>query len=606
MSNALVANMSLHRGAGFSPRRFARLPLYAALFFVLVWPVIMLIAGSFRSAAPGFDGEWTLAAWGSTFDSPGTGQAMSNSLFLSLVTTLLSTLIAAGLAFLSERTDMPLRRAITPCLMLMFATPALFYALGYALLGNAYTGSANSLLRTLFGVAAARLDVETWTGLITVMVLKKASIIYLFLIGPFRALDSSHNDASLVSGVGQFGSFFRIDLPTLTPALTGAILLGIVAGLQAFDMVLILGWPQDIDVIATRIMSFINGSAPPDYARASVLSIVLLAVVAILCIVQSRLLGKRSFVTVAGKRNSQRRVRLGRARWPLAAAVAFYLLLAVILPIGSVVFSSFQPFPGIYEGFSLRHYRSIFALPRMTDAIRVTFSIALIAGFAAMLFAVAVAQLGRALPPRRAAALRFVSLIPLAMPGVVTALAISWAVVSMPGLKQLYGTFWLVTLALVVVVVPFAIQVANAATAQISPELQEAARIAGASAPQATMDVVLRLIAPSFLSGWFMAAIIVSGNLEVPLLLKAPGLNPIATVVYSLYSSGDFSAASALLVILLLVKAAIWGTALAGYRLWRAWRQYRRQRLLSEIAIWREEASAPVSRAVTATATIAG
>jgi iron(III) transport system permease protein len=85
-----------------------------------------------------------------------------------------------------------------------------------------------------------------------------------------------------------------------------------------------------------------------------------------------------------------------------------------------------------------------------------------------------------------------------------------------------------------------------------------------------------------------MAAIIVSGNLEVPLLLKAPGLNPIATVVYSLYSSGDFSAASALLVVLLLAKAAIWGSAWAVYRGYIALRHYRRQRLLDEIDAWRE------------------
>lgn len=560
-----------------------RLPLYAALFFILVWPVLMLVVGAFRSAPPGFGGEWTLAAWAGTFDSPGTTRAIRNSLVLSLASTLLATLIAAALAFLAERTDVPLRRAITPCLMLMFATPALFYALGYALLGNAHTGSANQLARTLFGAGAAWFDVETWAGLITVMVLKKASVIYLFLIGPFRALDASHNDASLVSGVSPLGTFFRIDLPTLTPALTGAILLGVVAGLQAFDMVLILGWPQDIDVVATRIMTLINGSVPPDYARASVLSIALLAVVAVLCVAQSRLLGRRSFVTVGGKHGGRRRLRLGRARWPLAALVAGYLLLAAVVPVGSVVFSSFQPFPGLYEGFSLQHYRRILALPRVVDAIQLTFAIALLSGFAAMALAVSVALLARALPPRRAALLRFVSLVPLAMPGVVTALAVSWAVVSLPVLKQLYGTFWLVTLALVVVVTPFTIQVANASVAQLAPELQEAARIAGASPPRAAIDVVLRLIAPSFLAGWFMAAIIVSGNLEVPLLLRAPGLSPIASVVYSLHSAGEFAAAAALLVVLLLAKVAVWGVAWAGYRLWRAARRERDRRLLQAL-----------------------
>ncbi|NLF19685.1 MAG: hypothetical protein GX595_20835, partial [Lentisphaerae bacterium] len=98
--------------AHLRPGGLLRVPLYLALFCILVWPVLMLVAGSFRSAAPGFDAEWTLAAWTSTFDSPGTGRAMSNALLLSLVTTLAATLLAAGLAFLSERTDVPLRRAV--------------------------------------------------------------------------------------------------------------------------------------------------------------------------------------------------------------------------------------------------------------------------------------------------------------------------------------------------------------------------------------------------------------------------------------------------------------------------------------------------------------
>jgi iron(III) transport system permease protein len=109
-------------------------------------------------------------------------------------------------------------------------------------------------------------------------------------------------------------------------------------------------------------------------------------------------------------------------------------------------------------------------------------------------------------------------------------------------------------------------QAASAAMAQISPELQEAARISGASATRALVDVVLRLIAPSFLIGWFMAAILTSGNLDVPLLLDAPGQRPIVSVIYDLNSRGDFSLACALLVITLAAKA---GLGLGGYGLLR-------------------------------------
>jgi len=555
-----------------SPRAGARIFLYAILLAIMVWPALMLGAGSFRSVPPGFQGEWTLDAWRTTFGGPGIGDAFYNSLVLSVVGTLLATLFAAGLAFLSERSDAPLRRWILPSLLIAFATPPLFYALGYAFLGNQYTGWLNNLASWLFGIGYL-IDIETWPGLIAASMFKKTAIIYLFLIGPFRALSSSHDEASLVAGASQLKTFFSISLPSLTPALSGAILLGLVGGLQAFDLVLILGWPQSINVVATRILTFIAGLGGPDYGKASVLSIALIAAVGLLCYVQSRLLARRNFVTIGGKSNALRRVALGRARPLFGVLIAFYLMLVVALPIGSVLFTSLQPIPGVYENFSLRHYRAIFALPRVTSAIALTFTLSIAVGFIAMVLAILIAQISRGLPARESSLVRFITYIPLAMPGAVTAVAISWAVISVPGLKQLYGTSTLMLLALVVCVVPFAIQVANAAVVQVAPELQEAAWIAGASRFRAFIDVTLWLLAPSFFAGWFMASVIVSGNLEIPLLLKAPDLNLVATVVYNLNSTSDFSAASALLVVLLGAEFALLLFAWWGWKLLARWRR---------------------------------
>lgn len=549
----------------WSPRWSGRLFLYGTLLAIMVWPAFMLVVGSFRSLPPGFAGEWTLEAWRTTFGGPGIADAIYNSLIISAVTTVLATFIAAALAFLSERTDAPLKKLILPGLLITFATPPLFYALGYSFLGNRYTGWLNNLATWAVGVDHL-IDIESWPGLIIASIFKKVSIIYLFLLGPFRSLSAAHDDASLVAGASQLKTFFTISLPSLTPALSGAILLGLVGGLQAFDLVLILGWPQNINVIATRILTFVTGLGGPDYAKASVLSIALVAMVAVLCFFQAKLLAGRNFVTIVGKTSAPRRIALRRSRVPFAVAIVLFLLPAVVFPIGSVLFTSFQPIPGVYENFSLRHYHTIFSLPRVTSAIALTFALSILVGFVAMLLAILIAQIAKGLTAREFSLVRFITYIPLAMPGAVTAVAISWAVISVPGLKQLYGTSVLMVLALVICVVPFAIQVANAAVVQVAPELQEAAWIAGASRRRTFLDITLWLLAPSFFAGWFMAAVIVSGNLEIPLLLKAPDLNLVATVVYNLNSTSDYSAASALLVVLLLAEFAVLALS---YFLWR-------------------------------------
>jgi len=549
-------------------------PLLLVVGLLLVWPLIMLAAGSFRTAPPGFVADWSTAAWRQAFDNPATLQAIRNSVIIALVSTTVATAFAAGLAFLSERSDAPLRRWITPAMVLAFATPGLFYAIGFGLVANPYTGFLNTLVQVITGTNWTPLDIETWPGLLAVVTLKKTAVIYLFLIGPFRALDPSHDEASLMAGAGPLATFLRIDIPILAPALTGAVLLGVVSGLQTFDMALVLGWPFDLQVIATRIFQFVNEGATPQYDKASVLSLALLAVVAGLSLAQARILGRRSFVTVGGKSRAGARMALGRGRLVAAVLIALYLLVGVALPVGSVLLSSFQPFPGVYSGFSFQSYVDVALIPRLWDSLKLTLLLAFGTGLAAMALAFLVVQGGRWAGPRAAAWLKFATFIPLAMPGVVTALAIGWAFLSLPGLKHLYGTAELVAVALVVCAMPFAVQAIQAGASQIAPELHEAAAVAGAPPHRVLFDVAFRLLIPSFLIGWFMTAVLATGNLEVPLLLKSPGEQPVSAVIYDLNARGEFSAACALLTVTLIVKALI---ALAGYAGFRAFRNLRPQ-----------------------------
>lgn len=559
----------------FSPALWRRLrphlllsPLYILLGILFVWPLLMLVAGAFRTASPGNQGEWTLAAATTTFSSPGIFTAIGNSLVLTLTATVAATILAAAFAFLAERTDAPLRRWITPAMALMFATPTLFYAVGYGLLANPYSGLLNKLIQVLFATTATPINIESWGGLIAVTIFRKTAVSYLFLIGPFRALSGMHEDASLISGASPLGTFFRIDLPILAPALTGVVLLGLVSGLHAFDLPLIIGSPAKIEVISTQIYDFLTTYTPPDYGRASFLSVVLVLVVALLYWLQLKVLGRRGYTTVGGKAAAARRFRVrGWLRPTLGVAIVLYLLVAEALPIASLFFSSLQPYPGVYSNFSLLNYAHALQRPAVLDAIVTTVTLALLVGGAAMIIALAVTQAGRAVGRRTTAALRFMTLIPLALPGLVTTLAVVWAYVSVPGLRDIYGTIWLMVLAMIVVVMPLAMQQAHAASAQIAPELLEAARIAGASAGRTLIDVTGRLIAPSFFAGWYIAGVIIIGNLDVPLLLGAPGLSTIAAEVYNLNALGRFSEASALLVILMLAMAVI---GLAGWGLARA------------------------------------
>ncbi|ANF83244.1 hypothetical protein A3K93_13440 (plasmid) [Acinetobacter sp. NCu2D-2] len=535
-------------------RKWWLIPFFLLIAILFVWPLIMMVAGGFKDTAPFLEGHWTLAAWSTVFDNPGLIKAVWTSTKLAFITTLSALFIASIFAFITERTDLKIKKVILPTMALIFVIPMLFYTIAFTQLANPYTGLINDFLAFSFGIETTWLDAKGWLGIYSVIILKKVAFSYLFIVGAFKALDATQDEASYVAGAGQLKTFFYINLPSLLPALTSIALLGLISGLQVFEPVLILGSADNIVVISTHLMNLVSGArGMPSYAEASILSTIFVAIVTLIYLLQIKALGRKKFYSISGKGARSRLIRLpSPIKWLVSSLLFAYLILALILPLGALLFSSVQPYPGIYTGFSFDRYIALFDQPRILSAFKVTITLGTVVGFAVMILALSVIVIGQKLKPKTWAAVKFSTLIPLAMPGIVSTVAVTWAYLSIPGFTQMYGTIWLVILALIVTGMPLASQLMNAIYGQLSPSLTEAARICGASGVQSFFEISLRLVLPSFVAGWFMTAIMVAGNLEVPLLLKAPGLSTLAMVSYNIQSAGDYSMASALLILTLL------------------------------------------------------
>lgn len=535
-------------------RKWWLVPFFLLIVILFVWPLIMMVAGSFKDTAPFLEGTWTLAAWSTVFENQGLIKAVWTSTKLAFITTLSALFIASIFAFITERTDLKIKKFILPTMALIFVIPMLFYTIAFTQLANPYTGLINDFLGFSFGIEPRWLDAKGWLGIYSVIILKKVAFSYLFIVGAFKALDATQDEASYVAGAGQLKTFFYINLPSLLPALTSIALLGLISGLQVFEPVLILGSTDNIVVISTHLMNLVSGArGMPSYAEASILSTIFVAIVTLIYLLQIKALGRKKFYSISGKGARSRLILLpSPIKWLVSSLLFAYLILALILPLGALLFSSVQPYPGIYTDFSFDRYIALFDQPRILSAFKVTLTLGTVVGFAVMILALSVIVIGQKLKPKTWAAVKFSTLIPLAMPGIVSTVAVTWAYLSIPGFTQMYGTIWLVILALIVTGMPLASQLMNAIYGQLSPSLTEAARICGASGVQSFFEISLRLVLPSFVAGWFMTAIMVAGNLEVPLLLKAPGLSTLAMVSYNIQSAGDYSMASALLILTLL------------------------------------------------------
>jgi len=281
-----AATTDLRAPAG-RPRAARRRPSPALILLCLlslglfVWPVVMLAYGAFRTAPPGFGhARWSASGFTATLSSGAVWHAFANSLILSGSTVLISTALAVYLAWTVARTATPLRQIVTPMAVLIFAIPPLFYALSWAMLGEQPVGLVDKALHAMFGVTP--LNIQSWFGMIGVSVLGATAAEYLLLLGPFLALDPSFEEASLVCGAGRLRSFFTIELPALAPSVLGVMILGFVLGMGLLTVPLLLGEPVGIYVLPTAIYRDYQAVTPPNYAGASTLALLLVAMVLIL------------------------------------------------------------------------------------------------------------------------------------------------------------------------------------------------------------------------------------------------------------------------------------------------------------------------------------
>jgi iron(III) transport system permease protein len=517
--------------------------LCAVTLVLFVWPVLMLLVGAFRTAPPGLGGHWTIHGFTTAITNGAVWHAFANSLLLSGSTVLISTTLALYLAWTVTRTRTPLRRLVTPMMVLVFTIPPLFFTLSWAMLGEYPVGLLDKVLSALFGITP--INVQSWYGMIGVSVMGATAAEYLLLLGPFMALDRSMHEASLVCGARRLGTFIRVELPVMAPAVLGVVILGFVLGLSLLTVPLLLGEPAGIHVLPTEIYGYIEGRTPPDYAGASTISLMLVLVMLALVIVQWRILGRRRFTTVTGKAARREAVDIGRWKWLGTTVIVLYGSFALFLPLGQLVLGSLEPYFGVYSHLSFTNYETVLHTPGVTSAFTTTLLVSVIAGFVASAMAVWIAVTMQRSRSRLRRLPDLTVWLLWAVPGITLGLGMIWAYLSVPVLKSLYATEWIVLIALVVGSTPIASRAVTGAIAQIGQELDEAARTAGASAARATVGILVRLILPSFMAAWFLTAIVSAGNLDIPILLASSTNQTVPLVAYNLFNNGSLAQAAA-------------------------------------------------------------
>lgn len=542
-----------------TPRRITGAQLLRALPWLIltlgivcafVVPLAVLVIMAFRTNLPGLPGEWTLDGLVTAYTNGAILKPLGDSLLFATVSAVASTTLALFFVFIATRTTVRLRKVITPVMVIILATPALFFALSWAMLGADRVGLINQVFRWITG-GELGFSIASWGGLILVMSLKLSAFCYFLILGPSLNMNRSFEEAAEVAGSGRAGSFFRIYIPLLSPSIIGSLLIGFIATLQAFDTPQLIGFPAGIRVFSTEIFRLIN-FAPANYPGAASLAVGLVLILGALVWIQLSILKRRDYTTVGGKSTPSAPWSFPKTGWLLNVAVVVFGLFALVLPTVQLLLSSFNNVFGRYDGFSLRNYEVLFDKPITVTAIANTVQFMIIGGLVTVLIGTIITYALRARPARWKRALELPTWIPWATPGLVGALALLGTILAIPPLHPLYGTAAAMGVALVIASLPIAMRFTENAILQIDRQLIDASRISGASSTRSFLTILVPLIAPSFISGWFVTGLAIAGNLEIPLLLGTLKQTTISGLAYKFYVDSLAPQAAAIFCLLLL------------------------------------------------------
>ena len=545
----------IRRGAG-------SWPLYVGLVVLLalvIVPIVQLILMSLRTGSLIRPGPLTLENYRTALNSGATWEVLGNTLVFAVSVTLISLVLAGIFAWLTERTDLPLRNTIWSLILLPMAVPPVLFAMSWTFLLTPRVGYLNVLTRRLFGIDSAEgpFDINTLPGMIFVMTLSGVPTIFLMIAGSMRLMDPALEDAARVGGASQWRSARKISLALLFPAFLIAGMYSFVGVLENFDVPLVLGIPGDIQVLSTLIYFTAQLRVPAEYGLAAVYSVLFMAIGVACVLVYRRLvrLGNR-YATVRGKAYKPRRIPLGKWKYPALALVALYLLLALVLPVGMLVWRSLTPIyiePSVdaFKSVSLSNYSVVLADPRFDRAVVNTLLVMLSVGLLTMVLSLVASWF----VVRRGGFLgRFVDsavFVTIGVPSIVTALAMIALFVGTPARNLgIYGTILVLIPPLIIAYIAYGSRVTNTAMTQVHGELEEAALVSGAGMSYTLRRITLPLILPAFLSGFVWVAVHSMRTVTTPLLLYNRENVVVSVLLWLHWDAGRPGVAAALGVML--------------------------------------------------------
>ncbi|MBI2989481.1 MAG: iron ABC transporter permease [Deltaproteobacteria bacterium] len=547
-------------------RNYLSIGIALVLVWVVAAPIIMMLLSSLREGNFITPGAFTLGNYRAVYLSHQTYPALLNTLLFASAGTIISLVVAGLLAWLVERTDMPGRDWAWTMMLLPLAMPGILRSMAWILLLSPRSGILNIWAREIIKLFGANpgeegpLNIFTLTGMIFVEAANGSTSLFLLMVGAFRLMDPSMEEAARVSGANTLTTVRRVTVGLMMPAILAAGMYAFLGNLDNFEVPLLIGLQAGIYVLPTLI--YFTAYVSPSYGLATAYSSIFILFAVLLVWIYYRVIIRRTerYASITGKGYRPRQLSIGRWRWAGLGLFIVFFFLNIGLPFfvllwASVLPSYMVPSRAALQFLTLENFVTLINEPTIVNSTVNTVILGFITATGTMGLAYLVSWLIVRLKVRGGMMLDGLAFVPHSIPTISIALALIVFYLH-PAVRwiPIYGSLWIMMLALMTRYLAFATRTSNSAMTQLHQELEEAARTSGAGHLTTLARITFPLLLPPFIGGWVWVFSHTIRSFSIPLMLATPSQQTIAVVMYHYWErKADFSLASTLGVAMLVV-----------------------------------------------------
>lgn len=526
-------------------RHVAGVPV-PAMYLAVAASVLLFVAYPLlRMAAQVVVGDLSLADCGDILLSQ--ADVMAGSALVALLSAILSTALALALVVVFGNRVMG--RLMVGIATMSIISPPFVASLAYIML----FGRRGLITHGMLG-----LDVSPygWPGVVIMQTLFFAAINVLMIASVLRRVDARVLDAARDVGAPVGRVLVDVVLPLLWPTLLSCLMLTFVRSLSDYGTPVVIG--GSFETVASEIYLQIVGYS--DLGMAALLNLLLMGVAILVFVGYGRLATWSDRLVAAAPASAMDEgsgpgLRLGGVPGAVSYALSALFLAFMVVLYATIVRTAFSSGIGWAAQPTLSNLQHLarFSLPSLGRSL----AYAAIAAAIATLLALTIAYYVHRRRILGGRALEFMVTLPYLIPGTCFGLGYLLAFNAAP--LKLTGTAAIIVLVLIFKQLTISEQTFSQTMAQISPELDMAARDLGASGAGVFADVIV----PNLRSAMLVSLVNVFSTSMVAygavLFLVSAGHKTAVFELFDALSGGTYGAAAMMSLAILVVTLAVNG-----------------------------------------------